>query len=460
MRFPDIRLPKLKFHRGGDDWSTYNAMDPTRKYQYRDVYKNQQLERADEVLPETMTSRIIALVILSILVAILAWYGFGLLQFVGGAFSGSVSNATSSNSPVVSTETGQPGESGQDDLSRFEQDDTPVEPKSLAEFRKIQGMDFDTYKASYYELVSAENAGLHWYKSSLTGDTYQWSDIYKLWEEITKNNYAAYMAMYNGSSDTGWQNGSSDNYILADTGASSGDTSAPETPDGVGGLTIGGVSLRECMGKITFWKVFFTLLAVLLTWVIVYPVMERNLAVQNQGKDNRHLLQYPNDQHIQMPEEMQLHYDYFPDVGAHSPVQVSSMISHVMLLNKNVKKVNVVRRAASDIRSESSGDILYLEGEVLLDEDGEPIVDNLPMFDKKFGIALFDSASVLDDHRARVFYNPSVIAYNPENKNRDKLKNAKTVSEMINKYWSFPEYEPQRPAGAYLVDTAPVNTMI
>ena len=82
------------------------------------------------------------------------------------------------------------------------------------------------------------------------------------------------------------------------------------------------------------------------------------------------------------------------------------------------------------------------------------------MFDKKFGIALFDSASVLDDHRARVFYNPSLIAYNPENKNRDKLKNAKTVSEMINKYWSFPEYEPQRPAGAYLVDTAPVNTMI
>ena len=137
MKFPDIRLPKLKFH------------------------------RADEVLPETMTSRIIALVILSILVVILAWYGLGLLQFAGGAFSGSVSNATSSN---------------------------------------------------------------------------------------------------------------------------------------VGGLTIGGVSLRECMGKITFWKVFFTLLAVLLTWAIGYPIMARNLAVQNQGKDNRHLLQYPNDQHIQTPE--------------------------------------------------------------------------------------------------------------------------------------------------------------
>ena len=126
MKFPDIRLPKLKFH------------------------------RADEVLPETMTSRIIVLVILSIPVVILAWYGLGLLQFAGGAFSGSVSNATSSN---------------------------------------------------------------------------------------------------------------------------------------VGGLIIGGVSLRECMGKITFWKVFFTLLAVLLTWAIVYPVMARNLAVQNQGKDNRHLLQ-------------------------------------------------------------------------------------------------------------------------------------------------------------------------
>ena len=31
---------------------------------------------------------------------------------------------------------------------------------------------------------------------------------------------------------------------------------------------------------------------------------------------------------------------------------------------------------------------------------------------------------------------------------------------MINKDWEFPSYEPQRPGGAYLVDTEPVNTMV
>ena len=35
-----------------------------------------------------------------------------------------------------------------------------------------------------------------------------------------------------------------------------------------------------------------------------------------------------------------------------------------------------------------------------------------------------------------------------------------TVSDLINKDWYIPEYEPQRPAGVYLVDSAPVNTMI
>ena len=45
-------------------------------------------------------------------------------------------------------------------------------------------------------------------------------------------------------------------------------------------------------------------------------------------------------------------------------------------------------------------------------------------------------------------------------KNRDKLKGYDTVADLINNEWEFPYYEPQRPAGAYIVDTAPVNTMV
>ena len=42
----------------------------------------------------------------------------------------------------------------------------------------------------------------------------------------------------------------------------------------------------------------------------------------------------------------------------------------------------------------------------------------------------------------------------------DKLKGYDTVADLINNEWEFPYYEPQRPAGAYIVDTAPVNTMV
>lgn len=480
LKLPEIKLPKIKFHEGGSDWETYNAMDPSKKYQYRDVYKNQQLDRLEEELPETMTSRLIMIGVLSIVIMIITWYVLSFAQFGGLAFTNSVSNAASGSnsnaSSITSTDTGQSGTSGVgSDASGNSgvtgsdaagvQDSDLVEPQSLAEFRKMQGMDFDTYLASYYQMVSEENSALHWYLSSITGDTYDWSEIYRMWEEITKNNYAAYMAMYNGSSDTSWKNGSAENYIESDTGktgnsSNSENSESSENSGKVGDLSIKGVTLKSCVRVITFWKLFVTLMAGLLTWAIMYPIMKRNLAVQNQGKDNRGLLKkYVNDQHIQMPEEVQRTYDYFPDVGAHAPVQVASMISHVMLLNKGVKRVQVARRADSDIYSES-GELMYHKGEMLLDDDGNPIVDTVPMFDKSFGNALFDAAKILKDKRARVFYNPAKIPYNPENENRDKLKGAATVSDMINQYWHFPEYEPQRPAGAYLVDTAPVNTMI
>lgn len=67
-------------------------------------------------------------------------------------------------------------------------------------------------------------------------------------------------------------------------------------------------------------------------------------------------------------------------------------------------------------------------------------------------------------------YDTTLIPYNPGGKNRDKLGAAKpgqtpephykTVADLINSDWEFPAYEVQRPAGAYIVDTAPVNTMV
>jgi hypothetical protein len=73
---------------------------------------------------------------------------------------------------------------------------------------------------------------------------------------------------------------------------------------------------------------------------------------------------------------------------------------------------------------------------------------------------LWDASELPKDKTIRRKFDPSKVLYNPDNKNRNKLKDARTVADMINKYWTLPEYEPQRPGGAYIVDTEPVNTMV
>jgi hypothetical protein len=35
-----------------------------------------------------------------------------------------------------------------------------------------------------------------------------------------------------------------------------------------------------------------------------------------------------------------------------------------------------------------------------------------------------------------------------------------TVGELIDQDWEWPDFEVQRPGGVYVVDTAPVNTMM
>lgn len=193
-------------------------------------------------------------------------------------------------------------------------------------------------------------------------------------------------------------------------------------------------------------------------FAILYMVLKKNLDAQNIMTDTADINQYHNDQHIALPEEVQTLYDVFPDVGAHSSVMVSSMISHQMLTNKGLKKVKLAKRAKENILDED-GDVEIYKGDILKDENGEPLYTEVPIIDNEFSEALFDASKVPKDKYARKYYDAPNIPYNPGNENLDKLKNYNTVAEVINKDWEFPIYEPQRPGGVYIVDTAPVNTI-
>ena len=210
-------------------------------------------------------------------------------------------------------------------------------------------------------------------------------------------------------------------------------------------------------------KFFITLLTVLIAFGIFYIIFMHNLNVQNALADTSDINQYHNDQHIALPEEIQRKFDYFPDVGATSDVVFSSMISHIALQNKGIKNIQVAQRTPVDIKDED-GEIVLYKGEILHDDNGDVLFEEKPMFDTDFMNALFEASGLPEDKNLRKFYDATEISYNPGNKNRDKLKNKKnpynTVADLINNDWEFPYYEPQRPGGAYIVDTAPVNTMV
>lgn len=207
-----------------------------------------------------------------------------------------------------------------------------------------------------------------------------------------------------------------------------------------------------------FYKFIVSLAAGLAVYSIMRALLKKNLDAQNLMNDTSDINQYENDQHIALPEEVQRKFDWFPDVGAHCPVQVSSMISHMMLTNKGLNKIKFAKRAEKDI-VDQDGDIVYYKGEMLYDEKGEVMTETLPLIDSKFANELYEASGAPKEFRK--YYDANKIPYNPDGKDRTKQCGThKTVADAINKTWTFPLYEPQRPAGAYIVDTEPVNTMV
>ena len=217
-------------------------------------------------------------------------------------------------------------------------------------------------------------------------------------------------------------------------------------------------------------KVAMVLLIAAAVYFLLYFIMKKNLDAQNIMSETADINQYQNDQHIALPEEVQRMYDIFPDAGAHSSVVVSSMISHQMLTNKGLNKVKLSKFVKKDYVDEETGETIY-KGTLMRDLEGNVLYDEVPMIDEKFGNDLFTASSVPEDDYARRFFNPNEIEYNVDNKNRDKLQGKitkgkkevskyNTVADVINYDWELPEYEPQRPGGMYIVDTAPVNTKV
>lgn len=390
------------------NWEKIEAKGHDETLANRDVYEDQQLDRSKISPLLSKTSRTWASVIAAVTVFMLAWGLYSVVALVVGGLSGALDSAGKSD----------PGSSAE--VHEYWKYD-PLSPTQAREHG-----------------VSNPNGGFVecYFAQDQTG---------KLVDNVChpKQEEVPVPQWYLDQQASGKAG--------ASAGSTHGTASASEDP------SLGG--MLGALLAVSLWKVLFSLAAGGITFGLLYPYLMRNLQAQNLMNDTRDINQYSNDQHIALPEEIQRKFDWFPDAGAHSSVQPSSMISHMMLTNKGLKKVAVAQRAPQDILDED-GDVEYLKGEILRDAEDRAITDEKPIIDEEFGTALFDASGLPADKKLRKTYDVARIPYNPGNGNLDKLKGFDTVGELINGDWEFPEYEVQRPGGAYIVDTAPVNTMV
>jgi type IV secretory pathway TraG/TraD family ATPase VirD4 len=385
------------------NWEKVSAKDHKDTLANRDVYEDQQLDRSRINPKMSKTSRTWVSAIAGVLVFLLAWCLFTLGAVLFNSLGGAISGLGSGSGGGSATEAPQYYESAIV---------TPAEARKLG---------LDNPGAGTRECVFALDQ---------TGQILD-NTCHKSKDEIAVPQWFLDQEAAAGSPDA-------------------------EGKDSAGFSAAG---MMADLLSVSLWKVLFSLALGGMTFGLLYPYLMRNLQAQNLMNDTTDINQYANDQHIALPEEIQRKFDWFPDVGAHSSVQPSSMISHMMMTNKGLKKIMVSQRAKQDI-VDADGDVEYLKGEILRDNDDNALTTMEPIIDEEFGTALFDASGLPQDKSLRKFYDVSKIPYNPGNKNLDKLQGFDTVGELINKDWDFPEYEVQRPGGAYIVDTAPVNTMV
>lgn len=189
----------------------------------------------------------------------------------------------------------------------------------------------------------------------------------------------------------------------------------------------------------------------------------RNWKVQNLLYDTSDLNQYHDNARLTQPEEMIKQYEVVPDSGAHSKeVNVSAVIGHMMIDNTGINKITIPKRYEKDTVDAGTNEF-HAAKSLVRDDEGKPIYETVPMFDKKFANTLFDSAELPSlkeplGKKVRHWYDATKLDYNSKHR-FGKLK-YDTLADLINNDWYMPDYEVQRPGGVYVVDSSPSNTMV
>lgn len=167
--------------------------------------------------------------------------------------------------------------------------------------------------------------------------------------------------------------------------------------------------------------------------------------------------EYDNDAYVQTPVHIVRNFDAAPDAGLGFDGHVSAIVSHMMIDNKGINKVDMPQLDPN------------IPGQVLRDEDGNVLTKKMEMFDRQFGVELFNFSNVSSHHQH--WYDATQYDHNPESSREEqKIGNMRqgffgqkehdTLADYINEEFYPLDTEVQRPAGVYFYDSRPVNTIL
>lgn len=172
--------------------------------------------------------------------------------------------------------------------------------------------------------------------------------------------------------------------------------------------------------------------------------------------------EYYNDAYIRSIDHLSQELDVAPDVGLGFDGHVSTIMGHMMVSNKGIKKIHM------PVYNEN------VDGYVEKDENGKVVTELIPMFNEELADLLFSMSGVPAEHRT--LYNATDYDFNrkltrQEGGGKDSkgvVKRAGThdrkphdkLSDYINNEFYPLDTDTERPAGVYFYDSRPVNTIL
>lgn len=206
------------------------------------------------------------------------------------------------------------------------------------------------------------------------------------------------------------------------------------------------------------WKIYLLLLfAIPIAYAIAYKKFHAIWFNNNAMYLTEDIQEYTNDSYVRTIDHLTQELDVAPDVGLGFDGHVSTLMGHMMVSNKGIKKIDVPVYDPN------------VDGFVKRDENGDIVTKKMPMFNESLADTLFQMSGVPQEYR--ISYDATDYDFNRKltrKEGGDGKKRAGSygrkeydkLSDYINGEFYTLDTETERPAGVYFYDSRPVNTIL